>query len=119
MEGRAMKYAELTTKKAKIAYIKEMISTNQKWALRSLETIHKFQDVDEGDQACILNGVGFNKFDAPFMCEMADLLKRGIVPSHRQMAAIQRVMPKYARQLMEVADNNARTKALQLVKGLL
>ena len=101
-----MKYNELATKKAKIAHIRNMVSTNPSWALRALERIYALQTSDE--QACgitrNLNGVGFSGADSEILSSFAEQVKKGRTLSPKQMTILYKKMPKYARQLMGIAD---------------
>lgn len=101
------KYAELTTKKAKVAHIKQMVATNDAWALRALSRIYEYQTTAEqtAGHTRDLNGVGFSGADSEILSSFADQLLRGRKMSEKQMVIIHRKMPKYARQLMRIADS--------------
>ena len=99
-------YAELTTKKSKQAFIREMVGTDQRWAVRALVRIYNNQTEDE--QAAEMtnhhNGIGFTGADAEILSSFAKQVLKGRQLSAKQMAILFRKMPRYARQLMEAAD---------------
>lgn len=101
-----MKYAELTTKKARIAFIREMVSTNRAWALRALVRVYANQTEDEKNVGATtqLNGIGFSGADAEILSSFAEQVSRGRSLSDKQMAIVFKKMPRYARQLMEAAS---------------
>lgn len=102
-----MSFKELKTKKARIAYIKEMIAKSDKWAIAALTRIYQFQEESEkaNRNTVVQNGVGFNSADADFMTAMAKLVieKRNLTTN--QMAIVKKGMPKYARQLENVSKS--------------
>ena len=75
-----IKYAELTTKKAKIARIREQLETNDRWLIRGLVAVYNHQTASEqqaGDTA-IHNGVGFTGTDGGFLSSIAErVIKAG------------------------------------------
>ncbi len=99
-------YAELTTKKARIAHIKAMLASNQAWAIRGLLKIYSYQTADEQatETTREYNDVGFNGVDAEILSSFAKQVLAGRTMSLKQMALIYKKMPKYARQLELVAS---------------
>ena len=57
----------------------------------------------ESGEAIIVDGVGFNKFDAPIMTSYAKQLVDGRSLSTQQRSVARKVMPKYWRQLMNIS----------------
>lgn len=103
------KYADLKFKKDRIAHIKRMVGTNRAWALRALIRIYEYQTADEQAIGYTqnLNGVGFNGADSDILSSMAEQVNNGRQMTDRQMEIIFKKMPKYAKQLMEIADEAA------------
>ena len=101
------KYADLKTKKDKIAFIKEQVSFNPKWATRALMTIYEYQTADEQASGYTRNWnhVGFNGVDSEILSSFAEQVNKGRTLSPKQMAVVFRKMPKYAKQLMNIADS--------------
>lgn len=94
-------YAELKTKKARIAFIKEKVGSQAQWATRALVRIFEHQTSSEqaAGHTHELNGVGFSGCDSEILTSLASqFLKRGTL-SAKQMAIVFKKMPKYARQL--------------------
>lgn len=100
-----MKYAELTTKKARIAFIREMVATNEAWAVRALVRIYANQTAGEQSIGSTVehNGVGFSGADSEILSSFASQVERGRKLSAKQLAIVFKRMPRYARQLMEAA----------------
>jgi hypothetical protein len=103
------------TKAERLAYFKAELSTNQTWALRTLEIIFQYQTESEkqADVTVEDNGVGFSGVDAEilssFAKQAAAFQKKkaaGSVPpswkplSPKQLAILMKRMKKYAGQLI-------------------
>ena len=115
------KYADCTTKKAKIAFIKKMVATNKAWALRALIRIYELQTSDEQDSGYTKyhNKVGFNGTDADILSDFArQVNEKRFVGSIKQMNIIHKKMPKYARQLMEIADSEKKPQQADLTEQM-
>ena len=115
-----MSYKDLKTKKEKLAYIKQMLSTNDRWMLKGLYTIFLKQTSQEQASEVTQdhNGVGFTGADANILTSFAkQFVKKGGVAmlviegavtadtffSPKQLPILRKKMPKYARQLMELS----------------
>ena len=98
-----VKFADLKTKKAKIAHVREMLASSQKWAERGLIRIFENQTADEQLSATVShdNGIGFTGVDAEFLTSLAKQLQAGRQLSPKQMVWVHKKMPKYAKQLVE------------------
>lgn len=98
-------FAELTTKKARIAHIRTMLSTNSAWAIRGMLRIYEAQTEDEkvSEDTKHDNGVGFNGTDATLLSSYSKQVLGGRTMSPKQMEYIFKKMPKYARQLEGVS----------------
>ena len=94
-------FASLTTKKDRVSFIRNKLSTNRNWAIKGLVRIFNEQTIDE--QAThttrIHNGVGFNAVDAEILSSFVLQIKSGKSLSPKQMAIVHSKMPKYAKQL--------------------
>ena len=98
-----MKYADLTTKKARIQFVREKLATNEAWALRGLVRIFENQTEDEQAHETVShnNGIGFTGIDGEFLSSLAkQYQKRGSL-SPKQLVHVYKKMPKYSKQLVE------------------
>lgn len=95
------KFAALTTKKARIAYIREAVEKDQRWAGRALVRIWENQTEDEqhSDTVTDHNGIGFTVHDANLLSSYAKQYQERGTLSPKQWAYVHKLMPKYARQL--------------------
>lgn len=100
------KYADLKTKKDKIAFIKQQVSYNPQWATRALMKIYDLQTEDEQVSGYTHNWncVGFNGIDSEILSSFAEQINKGRTLSEKQMKIVFKKMPKYAKQLMNIAD---------------
>ena len=100
------KYSELKTKKAKQAYIRELVATNAKAAVRALVRIYELQTEDEKAAGFtrVYNNIGFSGVDGEILSSFAEQVNKGRTLSPKQMAIVFKKMPRYSRQLMEIAD---------------
>lgn len=103
------KFATLTTKKARIAFIKEQLKTNQAWAIKGLLRIYDNQTSDEqvSETTRHWNAIGFSGCDAEILSSFAKQILGGRTMSEKQMAMIFKKVPKYARQLNDIATAEA------------
>lgn len=101
-----MAYADCTTKVAKTDFIRGMLQDNVSWATKGLLTIYKYQTAEEQNigQTKDHNGVGFSGVDSEILSSFAEQVNRKRNLSIKQIAILHRLMPKYARQLMRIAD---------------
>ena len=97
-----IKFSDMKSVKQKTDYIKQKMSTSDKWLLRGLLAIYDYQTEQEKcvDSTLNNNGVGFSAFDAEFLSSVA---KRGFI-SPRQLPYVRKSMIKYAGQLVRVAE---------------
>lgn len=89
-----------------IAEIKDLLDRNDKMVCRSLVQMYNKQTEAEKVQLETHdnNKVGFNAYDARFGTAMALLVKEGKTLSPKQIEASRKMLTKYARQLMLVAN---------------
>lgn len=95
------------TKKNTIAYVREMLATNQAWALRALVRIYTENQTEQEktiEDTTENNGIGFTGTDGNFLSSLAkQFITRGSL-STKQMQFVLKKMPKYARQVVAFAD---------------
>ncbi len=99
-------FTKLTTKAARVGYIRHKLATEASWALRGLVRIYENQTLDEqtSEDTRHDNGIGFTSADGHFMTSMAkQYIARGSL-SEKQMKRVFKNMPKYARQLEKEAS---------------
>lgn len=111
-------YNELKFKKDKLAYMREMVGTDQRWAIRGLLKIFEYQTASEKatESTNEDNGVGFSGVDAEILSSFAKQVSKGRNMSPKQMAIIYKKMPKYAKQLMNIAEEK-RMKPWNILKN--
>ena len=99
------KFADLTTKKDRVARLREMLGTNAKWAIAGLSRIYANQTADEQDSGMTSedNGIGFTGVDAEILSSFAEQVEKGRTLSPKQMTLLFKKMPKYAKQLEGVS----------------
>lgn len=101
-------YATLKTKKSRIAFLREMLACEVRWAIKGLVTIYKYQTDDEqrvGD-TCEHNGVGFTGADGEILSSFAQQVNaKRFAGSEKQMNILFKKMPKYAKQLDAIAQS--------------
>lgn len=99
------------TKKAKIEFLKSKMKDDKKWAVRGLIRVYQLQTSDEqqGHTVTYANGVGFTAFDADILSSFAEQVGKGRSLSDKQVSILKRLMPKYAGQLLTVADTTKLT----------
>ena len=118
-----MSYADCKTKAEKLEFMRRMVATNDKWMLKALVTIYQYQTSQEqqSEQTQEHNGVGFTGVDGEILTSFAKQFIRkggtamlavpGDVSAHsffskKQLPILRKKMPKYARQLVNIAEAN-------------
>ena len=100
---------EVTCKNGKVVpgktILKEMLGCNKMWALRALTLVYSFQTASEQQIEATTdhNGVGFSAFDADILSSFAKQVERGRTLSDKQFALLFKKMPRYWRQVRDVA----------------
>ena len=99
------KFADLEKEKDRVAFVKNMLQTNDAWLKRGLLAIYRLQTSTEQATLTtrVVNSVGFSAFDAEFLSAMAQRVEKGYNLSFKQLAAVRRGMNKYAGQLVRIA----------------
>ena len=86
--------------------IKSNILNSDKWAIRGLLAIYKYQtEYEQSVEATIeSNGVGFNGADSKFMSSVAKSFLEKNYISDRQMFYVRKKIVKYCGQLAKIAN---------------
>lgn len=89
------------TKSELVKFLKNMLSTNQKWATSALIRIYDNQTLDEQSRGDTYhhNGIGFAGCDAQMLTSFAKFYKSRGFLTEKQMTYVFRKMSKYANQL--------------------
>ncbi len=118
------RYSDLTTDKARIAFIREKLESDDQWILRAMHTIYQRQTADEQntEQTRYTNGIGFTGVDAELLTSFTKrMIERGYLKlltekkavnirtffSQKQEYYIRRKVPKYSRQLVKITKGLA------------
>jgi hypothetical protein len=80
--------------------------------IKALHAIHARQTADEqaGGYTNHTNGIGFSKFDAPFLTDMVVKHRRYGSLTPKQMAVTRNKIKRYWRQLVEIANERDAVK---------
>jgi hypothetical protein len=128
IDASKMKYVDMTTKKARIEFMRQKLKTDDLWMLKGLLTIYGFQTEEEKhkEETVEHNGVGFAGNDAEFLTSLAKrLIARGVPTiiadrrtlraldflSPKQEAILRNKMHRYAGQLVRLTAPVTKTKA--------
>lgn len=93
------------TKTAQVELVRKQLVANDEWLKRGILAIYSKQTEHEQSQEATLehNNVGFSGTDGTFMSSIAKQLQQGRSLSPKQLSICRKIMPKYARQLTEIA----------------
>jgi len=85
--------------------VKELLLKSDKAVERAILALHERQTYEEQNiyGTKEINGIGFNKFDAPFLTDLAKKLLNGYSLTPKQIAAARKSLIKYKGQLSEIA----------------
>ena len=106
-----IKFTDLTTKKARIQFIRGKLATDKRWVKKALLTIYEYQTLDEQDSRTTAerNNVGFNAFDADILSGMAEYVIAGRTLTDAQYDKVLfKLMPKYAKQLEAISKPSTK-----------
>jgi hypothetical protein len=93
--------------------VQELLKVSDKAVARAILALYSRQTASEqaGEQTDVENGVGFNKIDAPFLSSIAKALPRyNNHMTERQLRTARKMLPKYWRQLCEIANEREAQK---------
>ena len=107
--GDEMTYSECTTKKARVAFLKEKLGTDATWALRGMVRIYEYQTAYEksAQNTTDANGVGFSGADGFILSAFSEKRIAGKNFSEKMMKIVFKNMPKYASQLDKIVQSGA------------
>lgn len=97
---------EPTKKIWEASFIRNKVASDNRWALRGLLAIYKFQtEVEKSMQDTVeSNGVGFNGVDSKILSSIAEFYLKNNVITNKQLNVVKKLMPKYANQLTRIAN---------------
>jgi hypothetical protein len=89
-------------------FVKEQLSSNEKWAKAALLRIFDYQTRDEKitESTNCNNNVGFTGCDAEILTSFAKQLIRKNFLSPKQMILVFKKMPKYHGQIIDISDED-------------
>ena len=101
------------TIKAQVATFREKLKIDAAWALRGLVVLYAHQTAEEKATGATYNdnGVGFSGFDGGILSSFAKQYVSRSWLSKKQMDILHKRMPKYARQLRDLAARKVETVA--------
>jgi hypothetical protein len=95
------------TKTLVLAFVRQQLSLSPVWAVKALVRIFQ-ENQTASEQAAgvteVDNGIGFTGCDAAFLSSLAQGYLRYGRLSDKQLAFVLRKMPKYAKQVVAMAD---------------
>ena len=96
-----------------IEEMKTLIATNDRVLYRALIVLYNGQTADEKRDGATryTNGIGFNGVDAPILTAFTEFLKRNKFLTDKQKTLARKKLPKYAKQLVKVANDMEAEKA--------
>lgn len=105
-------YEYFNSQKQWESYLKDLLKTNNQALLKSIVLIYDNQTDDEKQIGASVedNNLGFSKWDAEEMSDIARKLKRGEALKPNEIIHSRLVMPKYWKQLMFIAKNQIEIK---------
>lgn len=89
--------------------IKAKVASNPEWATRAIVALYYKQTADEryAEATREYNYVGFNAFDAGILTSFAIQVLAGRRLSEKQLGLAYKKLPKYAGQLLAIAQEKA------------
>lgn len=86
--------------------IKQKVSSNPAWATRAIEVLFEYQTSSEQEYELTeeRNGVGFNAVDAEILSSFAKQILQGRKLTYKQLTIAYKALPKYAGQLLRIAE---------------
>lgn len=96
----------MATLNAKHEFLCDLLEHNDRAVVRAIEVIYDRQTTDEkySHSTHHSNAVGFSALDAAFGCSLGSKIKKGYFLSEKQIMAGRRMIKRYWRQLVDVAD---------------
>jgi anaerobic glycerol-3-phosphate dehydrogenase len=86
--------------------IKQKLAEDDRWLIRGILCLYRFQTMEEqyAAQTREVNGVGFNGVDGPFLSSLAEQIQSGRSLTTKQIIGARKAMMKYCKQLCDVAN---------------
>jgi hypothetical protein len=93
--------------------VQHLLDTNNRAVVKALLAVYARQTASEqaGHHTREVNGVGFSKFDAPFLTDMVRSVHRYGSLTPKQMAVTRNKMKRYWRQLVDIANSRPQRTA--------
>lgn len=93
---------------ATLEVIKQKVGSDPKWASKAIVRLFEEQTASERISYATTekNGRGFNGVDAEILSSFAGQIQRGRSLSPKQLAIAYKKLPKYAKQLLELANTS-------------
>lgn len=113
-------YFGFTTQKQWKSYLKELIKTNDRAVIRGVIQIYNRQTFDEQveQESNVVNGIGFNKNDAPFMSTVAIAFISGKEVDKKTFEIARNKLTHYWRQLMQISKEGLDDKLREIQERL-
>ncbi|MBQ0112178.1 MAG: hypothetical protein KBT03_03520 [Bacteroidales bacterium] len=104
-----------TTQKEWEQYLKDLVKSNDTALLRAIVLIYDNQTPEEkqNEESVTDNNIGFTKWDAKEMSEIAKKIKAGEQLTAGEMAKSRNKMQKYWKQLMHISKKQQAEKEAQ------
>lgn len=93
--------------------IRTKLATDQKWLERAVIVIYSRQTATEQSSRTTINdnGIGFSASDANVMSYCATWINKGNHLSGKFLDRARKIMPKYSKQLLKIAQAREAAKA--------
>ena len=113
-------YFGFTTQKQWKNYLKELIKHNDNAVIRGVIQIYKRQTFDEQieQESNVVNGIGFNKNDAPFMSAVAIAFISGKEVDEKTFEIARNKLVHYWKQLMQISKEGLDDKLKEIQERL-
>ena len=87
-------------------YIKEKLSTDQRWMERSLVVLYRYQTEDEQEsgRTSWMNNRGFNSSDSKYLTYCSKYVLNGGHLSGKHLVKCGKMLPKYWRQIQMLIE---------------
>lgn len=113
-------YFGFTTQRQWKDYLKELIKHNDRAVVRGVIQIYNRQTFDEQveQESNVVNGVGFNKNDAPFMSAVAVAFISGKEVDKKTFEVARNKLTHYWKQLMQISKEGLDDKLKEIQERL-
>lgn len=113
-------YFGFTTQKQWKNYLKELIKHNDRAVIRGVIQIYNRQTFDEQveQESNVVNGIGFNKNDAPFMSTVAIAFISGKEVDKKTFEIARNKLIHYWKQLMQISKESLDDKLREIQERL-